>query len=654
MTSSNAIQGGQIGFISKIRNELTDMSSGLRFRKIKQKLWVRSLFVSGNLTIVLLLGTIATMVSYGWPFFKDIQGFIEIISTNNWYPADEWGAGHYGALAMIYGTFFVGIPALIISIVLGISTAVVLSEYVPQKISRKIQPIIEYIAAIPSVIFGVIAFIYMDKIIKFVFGVSSGRGPLNASITLAIMATPIIVSISYDALQSTPPMQRHAAKAFGATRYEVFRAVVLPHAFTSISASILLAFSRVLGETMVVLMILGNSPVIKWSFFKPAYTLTSAIANEIGDARFGSAEFSVLFVLALILLIFSFLIILISNLITTKNKYFFSFLSLLFIPIRLLGGTTRDILQLFAKQKEMNQQMIESRIKKRMFIDYLVQAILSTILLTLIGMVFTFLFLVLKDGVAEVSIRFIMSFPTFSSLFRGEYGIYGAIIGSGGLVLLSALIAFPIATATGVYLSEFAKPSRLKNFIQMAIINISAIPSIVVGLFVYGAFSVALKWESGILPGSIALGIMMLPIVTTNTIEALRNVPQYHKYSALALGASHWEAVSKHRLPYALPSIITGYVLAMARVIGETAPLLLTAAAFTYAESPYPSQLIQEPIRALPFEIYYNLLFSTWQGAAGWALGTAVVLLILVALLNTLAYALRILIRKKYEYNGNI
>lgn len=632
----------------------SSMMGRLRRRQIFQRIWIFSLTTSGMITIFLLLGVFTVMIIYGWPFLTDLREFWKILSTNNWYPADEFGEGSYGALAMIYGTFFVGIPALVFATIFGTTIAIFLSEYTPKRIARMVQPVIEYIAAIPSVIFGLIAFVYLSQIVKNLFHQNSGRGPLTASITLAIMATPIIVSISFDALQSTPIEQRNAAKAFGATRFEVFRTVTLPHAKMSISASILLAFSRVLGETMVVLMVLGNSPVIKWNFFSSAYTLTSAIANEIGDASFASAEFSVLFVLALILLVISFMVIFLSNLITTQNPTFFKILDYLFYPFKLIGKYIANIKQGFNTNIELTPNFLKKRIHYRIRMDFIYQIVLGFVLVFIIGLVFTLLYKVLADGFAVLSLRFLLSWPTYSSLKAGEYGIYSAIIGSVGLVLISSLIAFPIATATGIYLQEFALDNKFTRFIRMAIVNISSIPSVVVGLFVYGLFSIYIGWKAGLLPGGIALGVMMIPIISTNTIEALRNVPSHHKNSALVVGATNWEAVSKHKLPYALPSIITGYVLAIARVIGETAPLLFIVAGFSFATSPYPSKLIQEEVRVLPYEIFYNLLYSHWDGAVSWAIATAIVLLAIVAILNAIAYLLRIVIRRKYEYNGNI
>lgn len=612
------------------------------------------LFFAGTVTILILLGVVLTMVIYGGPFLTNPRRMLEIVTSTEWFPSDDINEGRYGALAMIWGSFFVGIPAIIFSITLGVTTAIFLSEFVPERITRIIQPIVEFVAAIPSVIFGVIAFLYLSQWIKQVFNVTNGRGPLNASITLALMSFPIIVSISIDALRSTPAEQRVAAKAFGATRWEIFRNVSFPHAKYSIFASVVLAFGRILGETMVVLMVLGNSPVISWDFFGSAYTLTSAIAVEIGDARFGSGEFRVLFILALILLAISFLVMATANAIINQNPLFFKLIRTLAFPLELLGRALDRVNQALAKEVVLTQEHIIKRIKYRKIRDWVYGFGFGFLFLTALTFVGFYLGTLLADGVKGLSINFLITFPTSTTIRLGQYGIYGAIIGSLSLVAVASLIAFPISTATGIYLNEFAPKTKMTNYIRLSIMNISSIPSIVVGLFVYGAFSVALNWERGILPGGIALGVMMIPIVTTNTIEALRNTPDTHRVSALALGMTNWEAVRFHKLPYAFPNIITGYILAIARVIGETAPLLLVAAAFTFSTSPYPSSLIRNPIRALTYEVYYNLLFTTNAKGPEWALNTAVVLLAIVAILNVVAYFARKLIRSRYEYHGKI
>ncbi len=623
-------------------------------RRFIERFAIVILLTCGTLSIAVLTATILIMVYYGWPFLINISRMIEVLTSPDWFPSDNINEGKYGALAMIWGSFFVGIPAIIFSILLGVSTAVFLSEFVPERITRIIQPVLEFIAAIPSVIFGLITFIYISQMLKVIFNVPNGRGPLAASIALALMSFPIIVSISIDALKSTPNDLRVAAKAFGATRWEIFTNVSFPHAKLSIFASIVLAFGRILGETMVVLMVLGNSPVIHFDFFGSGYTLTSAIAVEIGDARFGSGEFRIIFILALILLAISFIVMGISNMIITQNPYLFKLMETIFVPVGFIFSQVNNFFQRFANEVELTPELIKRRIIIRKARDYAFGGFFSLLFLAAVFIVGYFLWLLLRDGFVGLSFRFIITFPTAASIRNGQYGVYSAIIGSVALVGVAALISFPISTATGIYLSEFAKQNRVANIIRVSIMNISSIPSIVVGLFVYGAFSVALNWQRGILPGGLALGIMMIPIITTNTIEALRTTPDTHRISALALGMTNWEAVRHHKLPYAIPSIITGYILAIARVIGETAPLLLTAVAFTFSRSPYPSGIIQNPIRAMPFEVFYNLLFTTNQLGVQWALNTSIVLIALVILLNIMAYFARKVIRAKYAYHGQL
>jgi phosphate transport system permease protein len=255
-------------------------------------------------------------------------------------------------------------------------------------------------------------------------------------------------------------------------------------------------------------------------------------------------------------------------------------------------------------------------------------------------------------------VRFFTERPSSYLRDQEEYGILPAIIGSVAIIIISAIISFPISTATAIWLYEFSKENRFAGAIRQAIINISAMPSIVVGIFALAAFSVGLNMRQGLLPGGIALGILMIPIVTTNAIEALRNVPEYHKESALALGATEWEAFRRHRFPYAFPSIITGYILGLARVIGETAPILFTVAAVTNVL--VPTQIIHQGVRLLPSEIFFTLKVLPIKDKEGERFGPiiasaiAMTLLVIVAILNIIAYYARKILKSKYEYNGEL
>jgi phosphate ABC transporter permease protein PstC/phosphate ABC transporter permease subunit PstA len=672
--------------------------NNIQMRKTIGNLISYLLIAFSSITILILVLTIITLFYYGYEvmFYRDTDGFgtriPEILFNANWNPkgntlvSEAENIRNFGALSLTYGTFYVGAMAIGLAIFFGVGSAILLSEYIPQRISRVIQPIIEFFSAIPTVIYGLLAFYFLSEFIVTVFGtvafrdftsflglndgrgyaVLSGRGALNAAIAVSFLSAPIIISMSYNAMQSTPALQRQSAIAFGATRYEVYKNVVQPHAKKTIFASILLAFGRVVGETMILLMVLGQSPNITFNPFAPHYALSAAIAAEIGDASFFSLEFKVIFVLGIMLMVFSFLIMWLSNLILSENKIMMAIISTLMFPFEIIGNYIQKLKERIYENKALENVDIAKMIKNRRRMDILQQSRLGSILLIYfvsVGVLLYFLFTnglkyFTKHGWGNAPIRFwefITRDPVASRMAVGDYGIRYATTGSILLIIFASLMSIPIATAAGIYLHEFTKGEKWSEFVKTAIINISALPSIVVGLVVYGLFSIGLGWQKGLLPGSIAFAIMMIPIIATNTIESLRNITDDHQISALALGSSKWEAFSKHKLPYSSSSIITGYVLGIARVIGETAPILFTAAAFVYGDRTLPSKFINEPIRVLTYEIYYNAIFNPNRILAReWSLAMAIVLFMLIVILNFVAYGLRRYISKRYEFNGNI
>ena len=215
--------------------------------------------------------------------------------SRQWDPV----AGKFGALPFIYGTVLSSVVALAISVPLGVGAAVFLSELAPPRISDTLTFVIELLAAVPSVIFGLLGiFIVVPLLRVFVQpllqstlgflplfqGPMYGVGFLAAGVVLAIMTVPFIVSISREALLAVPAEQREGALAVGATRWEMTRQVVVPYARLGIIGSIFLALARALGETMAVTMVIGNDPRISASLFAPGYSVAAVIANEFTEA----------------------------------------------------------------------------------------------------------------------------------------------------------------------------------------------------------------------------------------------------------------------------------------------------------------------------------------------------------------------------------
>jgi phosphate transport system permease protein len=252
---------------------------------------------------------------------------------------------------------------------------------------------------------------------------------------------------------------------------------------------------------------------------------------------------------------------------------------------------------------------------------------------------------ILLHGIPAMSWEFISGNPEKSG---AEGGIFPAIIGTLYLVIGTILIALPLGMFSAIYLTEYAKQSRFTQSIRMAIVTLAGVPSIVFGLFGLGLFVITLNFGASILSGSITLACMILPIIIVASEEALKAVPQYMREGSLALGATKWETIYKNVLPYAMPGMLTGSILGIGRAAGETAPILLTAAAFFLPELP---SSVFDQVMALPYHLY---ILATQHPDAQKILpmqyGTALVLLILVVGLNLAAIILRIRVRKKYKW----
>jgi phosphate transport system permease protein len=267
------------GFLSRLRR-------GDEVAHLVTLMFAAAVLLIAALLVIELFGSSAdARHKFGWAFFV----------TSKWDPV----AGKFGALPFIYGTVVTSLLALLISVPLGLGAAIFLSELAPPRISDALTFIIELLAAVPSVIYGVIAMFALvpwlrDPIQPFlrdtlgflpIFqGPAYGVGFLAAGVILAIMVLPFIISISRESLLAVPNEQREAALAVGATRWESTWQVVVPYARLGIIGSVFLALARALGETMAVTMVIGNTPQIVTSLFATGYTIPAVIANEFTEA----------------------------------------------------------------------------------------------------------------------------------------------------------------------------------------------------------------------------------------------------------------------------------------------------------------------------------------------------------------------------------
>lgn len=228
-------------------------------------------------------------------------------------------------------------------------------------------------------------------------------------------------------------------------------------------------------------------------------------------------------------------------------------------------------------------------------------------------------------------------------------GIFPAIVGTLYLVLGSSLISFPIGIMSGIYMNEYATNGKIIRFIRIMTNNLSGVPSVVFGLFGMSLFVVTLGWGDSIIAGSFTLALMSLPLIIRTTEEALKSIDDSFRHGSLALGATKLQTIRRVVLPMAFPNIITGLILSIGRVSGETAPILFTVAAYFLPQLPGS---IFDQCMALPYHLYVISTSGTdIEASRGMAYGTALVLIAIVLIVNLLANALRGYFARKVKMN---
>ncbi len=231
----------------------------------------------------------------------------EFITSANWRP-ESTIRPQFGILALLAGTASVTALAMVISVPAGFGAAIFVSEFCGRRTREVLKVVIEFLAAIPSVVWGFIGYMILNPVIIWVTGVPIGVNVLNGGIILALMSVPIIMSMGEDALKAVPDTYREAALALGASRWQVIYRVLMPAAKNGLLAAALLGIGRAIGETMAVLMATGHSVQIPHSVFDPVRTLTATIAAELGETVQGGLHYRVLFVIGTVLMLISLII----------------------------------------------------------------------------------------------------------------------------------------------------------------------------------------------------------------------------------------------------------------------------------------------------------------------------------------------------------
>jgi phosphate transport system permease protein len=589
--------------------------------------------LSGAFVLALAAALVGVLTYQALPALKKMEEY-QLLTSADWKPASDADPGTdeegeplpppkvaYGALGFIFGTVATSLIAMLIAVPLGVGAAAYLSEVASPRVRWVCSFLLELLAAIPSVVFGFWALEFLaHRTLAPVFDWlnfdnHSGEGILAAGLVLAVMILPFITALSFDVCQAVPRSQREGALALGATRWHTIWTVVLPYARPGIIAACFLALGRAAGETMAVTMVIGNSDHLQVTPDAQGNTIPSVIANQLSEAT--ADKRPVLIALGLILLGITLAMTVSARLLLTWAA-----------RPRARRGRSVAVDGTVRPPAAPPEQAARAR-RRAALADRVMTAVLRGCQLLTVIPLFMILGYITYRGAGQVRWTFFTNLPN-----DDPPGLKHALLGSATLVGLASAFAIPVGLLAAVFLSEY-RHHPLARPVRFVAEQLGGVPSIIVGVFAYAilVYPFWLKlgdksWGFSAWAGAFALAVMMLPIVIRAAEEAMRLVPNSLREASFALGASRSQTVMRVIIPAALPAIVTGILLAVGRVAGETAPLLLTARG-----SQLVAESLSEPTPSLPFYVFY---FSTqpeqrfkdlvWAGAF--------VLVVLVLCLN--------------------
>lgn len=274
--------------------------------KLKEQLIEKSLVLSASFTILTTVAIIGILLYESVQFFKEVS-FFDFLTDTQWTPL--FTEKHFGILPLLSGTILTSVVALFIAVPMGLSIAIYLNEYATRRFRRATKPLLELLAAVPSVVYGFFALIIVTPILQYFFPSISGFNSLSAGIVMAIMILPFISSLSEDALFAVPKELREASYAMGATRFQTVFKVTLPAANSGIIVSIILAVSRAIGETMIVAIAAGQQPRLSFNPTVPIETISAYIVQvSMGDVPHDSIEYRTIFAAGITLFLLTFIL----------------------------------------------------------------------------------------------------------------------------------------------------------------------------------------------------------------------------------------------------------------------------------------------------------------------------------------------------------
>ncbi|MFZ1023414.1 MAG: phosphate ABC transporter permease subunit PstC [Thermoplasmata archaeon] len=607
---------------------------------------------------------------------------VYVLTQGAWQSIEHFGAaflyrgvwdgthGIYGAGPPIVGTLLTSALALVIAVPLALGVAIFLSEIAPPWLRQPLVYVVDLSAAVPSVVYGFWAFLILVPLMRSTIepglaSLTGGRFPFatqslgydvfTATIVLAVMIIPTIAAVSRESLRAVPRVYRESALSLGATRWEATRMAVIKPARSGIIAGIILGLGRALGETIAVAMVIGNIFILPGTLFSPSTTIASWIVvnfSEIGPGL----EMSALLELALILLAITILVNVIARVLLRRLNAG--------PPSNGNGNGNgsaprrwRDRIHLPGRARYSpgaasgpadsgwrNHLVagMPQRLRRRRAFNWIMVALcVVCVLIAVVPLASVIWTAVGKGGSAVIQPSFYTSEYPQGCTPRANVtcslgGIGPAIQGTFLMLGLGALIAIPVGLLAGIYLSEYGR-NRFARAVSFLADVMTGLPTILIGVFVFVLF-LYFDHNSALsaLSGGVALSVIMIPIVTRASEEALRSVPVGVREAARALGFPRHRVSLRIVLGSARGALITGILLATSRAAGDTAAIFLTAGNSNYWFQGWS----QQTAAITPFIFsnfgspYTNLQTDAW--------GAALVLLLIMLGISLVA---RLLVR---------
>ena len=599
----------------------------LKSRKLESALFLFVVYAFLFLSIGILSFFFLFLAKESLPLFESVS-LPSFLFSSKWNPMAFTGTASFGIFHFLMGSISVSFLALLFSTLLSLGCSIFFAFYFWERGRRILYPLLDLLSGIPSVVYGFIG-LTVGKPLFLKMGVSTGSCVLLAAVLLSILIFPFMVDSITDSMVKLKAKYFLEARALGLSPAYIILRLILPSSLRSIFLAFLLGSGRALGETMAVMMVVGNANLFP-KLLSKGETIASLIALEMGSAEYHSLHYHALYASGLILLL---LVALIHLLVKMGEK----------------PGVLLRIFR-FGKKKALQWEEATPRLLatgKRVQASRSFSAVLLflysflSFLLIFSALLFFFLYIFYK-GYKVISPSFLLEAPK-GMVLGEEGGIFPAITGSLAFSLTALVLSGLPSLFTAIFMVFYAKEGRKKESLHFFIHLLSGVPSIVLGLFSYSLFVYQLKLGRSVLSGAIALAIMIFPFMEIRMEKIFEEVPKSYLQSSESLGCSKSYTLRKLVLPYTLPELLSTMLLAFCFALGATPPILFTGGV-AFAKS--PTSLLS-PAMALPLHLY--LLLVQGGSSLSRAYGTALVMLFLLLIGNGIASLLTTYCHRKWQ-----